>query len=372
MNSSVWHAMTTDPDPRAAVADLRSQMGDRLDALFFFGSTAYDLDEVGPALKRSFDCPIIGCTSSGQIGPGGFRKGGMAATGFGGGNLAMVPHLIHPLVGFQDAVLPMASAIRNEPADGRQHPFGFLVIDGLSMMEERVTSAIYQALGNIPIVGGSAGDDLRFDRTFVYHDGRFLSDAAVLASFRSRGPIVPFMLKHFIPGEPDIVITEADADRRIIREINGEPAADAYARALGLPTEALGPAVFSRHPFLMAIGSGHHVRSIAKVLPDRSLALYCAIDTGLAISIGRSVDPLALLERTLADVRRQAGDPLAVLACDCILRRLEFEDLGTDAEVGEVLARNQVFGFSTYGEQFNGIHVNQTLTGIVLGRPGAR
>ncbi|NTV75006.1 MAG: histidine kinase [Holophaga sp.] len=371
MVDSVWHGLSQDPDPRRAVAELRSQIKDLgLDVLFFFCSPDYDLDEVGEELKRSFNCPIIGCTSSGQLGPVGFQKGGMSATGFGGGNLAMVPHLIHPLVEFQDQVLRIASSIHEAAPSGRNHAFGFLVIDGLSMMEERVTSAIYQALENIPIIGGSAGDDLRFARTFVYFDGKFLSDAAVLASFRARGPVVPFMLKHFIPGEQNLVITDADTDRRILREINGEPAAEVYARTLGVPLEDLGPEVFSRHPLIMAIGSDHHVRSIAKALPDRALALYCAIDTGLVISIGKSVDPFELLDRALSEARRKAGDPFAVLACDCILRRLEFENIGSDREVGELMARNQVFGFSTYGEQFNGIHVNQTLTGIVLGRPG--
>jgi len=372
MDDSVRHGMTQDPDPRVAVAHLKSQLGDAgLDALFFFCSSSYDLDQVAAELKRSFACPIIGCTSAGQVGPHGFQKGGMAATGFRGGNLSMVPHLIHPLAGFQDQVVRIAAAIREEATLGRLHPFGFLVIDGLSMMEERVTSAIYLALGNTPIIGGSAGDDLGFTRTFVYFDGRFLSDAAVLASFRARGPVVPFMLKHFIPGRQNLVITEADADRRLILEINGEPAAAIYARALGLPLEELNSKVFSQHPFLMSIGTEHHVRSIAKVLPDQSLALYCAIDEGLVVSIGESVDPFALLDRTLAEVRQKAGDPLAVLACDCILRRLEFENLGNDDAVGELMASRQVFGFSTYGEQFNGIHVNQTLTGIVLGRPGA-
>lgn len=372
MDDSVRHGMTHDPDPCVAVADLKSQVGDAgLDALFFFCSPSYDLEQVGAELKRSFACPIIGCTSSGQLGPLGFQRGGMAATGFRGGNLSMVPHLIHPLAAFQEQVVRIASAIREETPSGRHHPFGFLVIDGLSMMEERVTSAIYLALENVPIVGGSAGDDLDFSRTFVYFDGRFLSDSAVLASFRARGPVVPFMLKHFIPGKQNLVITEADADRRLILEINGEPAAAVYAQALGLPLEELRAEVFSRHPFLMSIGMDHHVRSIAKALPDQSLALYCAIDAGLVVSIGESVDPFALLDRTLTEVRQKAGDPLAVLACDCILRRLEFENLGNDGSVGELMARSQVFGFSTYGEQFNGIHVNQTLTGIVLGRPGA-
>ena len=38
---------------------------------------------------------------------------------------------------------------------------------------------------------------------------------------------------------------------------------------------------------------------------------------------------------------------------------------------GELLAENQVVGFTTYGEQFNGMHVNQTFTGVALGYPRA-
>jgi len=372
MNCSVWQGKTQDPDPERAILELRSQIENRdLDALFFFCSSTYDLAKVGANLKRSFDCPIIGCTSSGQLGSGGYEKGGMSATGFSGGHLRVVPHLIHPLSKFQDQVLQIASAIKGEKGAGRENAFGLLVIDGLSMMEERVASAIYQALENLPIIGGSAGDDLNFSQTHVYFDGNFIRDAAVLASCRARGRIVPFLVKHFVPGEQNLVITESDPDRRIIQEFNGEPAAEVYARALGISIEELNPEVFSSHPLLMAVGVEYYVRSIAKALPDKSLALYCAIDTGLVVSIGRSVDPILTLERTLEEVRRDVGDPIAVLACDCILRRLEFESSGSDKQVGEILARNQVFGFSTYGEQFNGLHVNQTLTGIVIGRAGA-
>ena len=33
------------------------------------------------------------------------------------------------------------------------------------------------------------------------------------------------------------------------------------------------------------------------------------------------------------------------------------------------LERNRVVGFSTYGEQFNGMHVNQTMTGVAIFAP---
>jgi len=133
----------------------------------------------------------------------------------------------------------------------------------------------------------------------------------------------------------------------------------------------LNPLAFSGHPLLLRIGEDHFIRSIAKMNPDLSLTLYCAIDTGRVVTIGKCNNPFAALDKAFDQLMESVPDPIAILACDCILRRLEFETLGLDREVGEYLARHRVFGFSTYGEQINGLHVNQTLTGIALGRAGA-
>ena len=37
------------------------------------------------------------------------------------------------------------------------------------------------------------------------------------------------------------------------------------------------------------------------------------------------------------------------------------------ASVSKLLAQNHAIGFSTYGEQFHGMHVNQTFTGVAIG-----
>jgi hypothetical protein len=52
--------------------------------------------------------------------------------------------------------------------------------------------------------------------------------------------------------------------------------------------------------------------------------------------------------------------------CDCILRKLEVTDRSLREEFGRIFSGLTVVGFSTYGEQFNSIHINQTLTGVIL------
>ena len=62
----------------------------------------------------------------------------------------------------------------------------FFLIDGLSKMEEKVVGCINQTLVKIPMFGGPAGDDLRFRETFIYKDGEFTSNSAVVTIFRAR------------------------------------------------------------------------------------------------------------------------------------------------------------------------------------------
>ena len=63
---------------------------------------------------------------------------------------------------------------------------------------------------------------------------------------------------------------------------------------------------------------------------------------------------------------------LLTIGCDCFLRRLEIENDGGVESVATLLRQQRVIGFNTYGEQFNGMHINQTFTGVAIGRPVGR
>jgi hypothetical protein len=61
------------------------------------------------------------------------------------------------------------------------------------------------------------------------------------------------------------------------------------------------------------------------------------------------------------------GEVEAVLGFDCILRYIEMEQGQMLSPVSELLRRNKVVGFNTYGEQFGTMHMSQTFTGIAFG-----
>jgi hypothetical protein len=47
---------------------------------------------------------------------------------------------------------------------------------------------------------------------------------------------------------------------------------------------------------------------------------------------------------------------------------LEISKDGLKERVTDLFRRHNAVGFSTYGEQLGGVHMNQTLTGLAFGR----
>ncbi len=246
--------------------------------------------------------------------------------------------------------------------------FGMLLIDGMSRQEEVVVSSVSRFLDPVPLFGGSAGDGLDFGVTWVFADGAFHTNAAVLALIETNHPFSVFKLDHFRPTHKKMVVTEADPARRIVMEINAEPAAPAYAKMLGLDERDLNPMTFAAYPVVVRVGGEYHVRSIQKAEEDGSLRFYCGIDEGLVLTVADGDDIARNLDQALTRLAAELGSVELILGFDCILRRLEAEQKQKTLIVSQVLKRHGVVGFNTYGEQYRSMHVNQTFTGVAIGR----
>lgn len=246
------------------------------------------------------------------------------------------------------------------------------MIDGLCRHEESVARALHDGLGGIAMVGGSAGDGLAFHDTAVLFEGSFHTDSAVLMLAATPHPFTTFKTQHFVSGTRGLVLTGAIPEKRIATEINGFPAAEEYARTIGVDVSQLTPSVFSAHPMVVKIGGADFVRSIQKANPDGSLTFFCAIDEGIVFNVAKSLDFIGNLNALFDDIEQRIGPPRVVIGCDCILRRLELMENGGIDKVSTILREHNVVGFSSYGEQFRGIHVNQTFTGIAIGARGER
>ncbi|HIC81587.1 MAG TPA: GfdT protein [Kiloniellaceae bacterium] len=361
-------------DPRQALASLAQEIGgEDLSLVVLFVSPSGDLPAIAEEAAAVFGAtPVIGCSTAGEISPRGYAEGEIVAVGFPKRHFVALIQFIADLKAMlRKDVVRSTVKLRGELA--RLAPqwtseFAFLMVDGLSLLEDQLVSALSTALGPTPLFGGSAGDGLDFKQTFVIHEGRVHRDAAVLALIRTDCAIKVFNFDHLTPTERKMVVTEADPERRVVREINGEPAAREYARLLGMDPEQLSPFIFAAHPVVVKVGGKHHVRAIQKVEPNGDLTFFSAIDEGLVLTLANPRDIARDLDAALGDLALRSR-PQAIIACDCILRRVEAEQKQAIRALSSILSANKVVGFSTYGEQLNSVHVNQTMTGIAIYAP---
>lgn len=372
-------AMSLAEDTRTAARELHERLWQPgLELVVVFCAPCHDTAELAEALADRFgDTPVIGCTTAGEIAPQGYTAGALVGIGFPSVDFSIVTERIDALNRFEvsDSTRILRSLLtkRDRALAARAEPFedkgsfAMLLVDGMSMREETVVSALHSVLVDIPLFGGSAGDDLRFEQTFVLHEGRFHDNAGVIALFTSARRFSVFRTEHFISSDRKMVVTGADPQRRIVTEINAEPAGREYARMVGLDGEPLTPMIFAAHPVVVRVGGQYHVRSIQKVNEDESLTFFCAIDEGIVLTVAEGVDPVASFEQLMGRLEGEIGPLDLVLGCDCILRRLEMEQRQLQRTMSDLLARNNVVGFCAYGEQYNGMHVNQTFTGVAIG-----
>jgi hypothetical protein len=257
------------------------------------------------------------------------------------------------------------------PDSAPSRRFALSFIDGLANAEETVVSAIAWALDGIPLVGGSAGDDLSFRETVLLHQGAIHRRAAVVVLVETDYPFQIFKSDHFEPTATKFVVTASDDEQRIVHELNAEPAAREYAMAVGLDPEALTPMSFAAYPLAVKVGGEYFCRSIRRMNADGSLSFFCAIDEGVVLTLAQPRDIVETTRSELARLEAALGGIDLIIGFDCVLRRLDAESRQVRQGICDLYRRYDVVGFETYGEQYRAMHLNQTFTGIAIGRPPA-
>ncbi|WP_461482734.1 nitric oxide-sensing protein NosP [Porticoccus sp.] len=349
-----------------------------MESVIFFCSVEYDLPALARALKNQFgDIMLIGCTTAGEITPLGTGKGSITGFSLPKSSFAVEAALIENLhhFSFSDTKILLSEVMQAFRSKAfmpvESHSFAFSLLDGLSIREELVLKSLSDSLGDIPLVGGSAGDDLFFKDTHVFFGDRFYRNAAVIILVNTSCPFEVFSTHHLTPEDNKLVVTAADAAARIVHELNAEPAALEYAQAVGVPLDELSLTTFALYPIGVKLHDQFHIRAVQRVNDDLSLTLFCAIDEGVVLSTGRRGDIVEHLRTTLEYLKKQVGSPQLIIGCECIFRQLEIDELQIHTVISGLLREFNVIGFYTYGEQFNAQHVNQTFSGVAIGMPQA-
>lgn len=360
-----------DPEPADQIA---KQLGPGpFELVCLFVSPEADFTALVAATAHLFGgADVLACTTAGEIGRAGYEDDQIIAVAFRKDHFKALTYAIEKLDEIEEqsvagALIEARLSLTQKTPDWSSE-FAFLMVDGLSLREEQLTAFLSAGLGPTPLFGGSSGDGTRFGQTWLARNGEVMRNAAIVVVLRCDRPVRVFSLDHLVPTEQRMVVTSASPEDRVVHEINAEPAALEYARLLGLDPNQLDQFTFAEHPVVVRLGDVHHVRAIQQVKENHDLVFFSAINEGMVLTLATHDDIVAHLDRGLNELAKH-DKPEFILGCDCILRRIEAGRLQKTRAVSDVLSAHHVVGFSTYGEQIGGLHVNQTLTGVAIYPP---
>jgi hypothetical protein len=336
--------------------------------VLYFASSSYHPQELAAAMDGSFPgATVFGCTTSGELISGKMTKGSIVAMGFSSDIIGDVMIQMVPNISTEDNVskaFTLFSDYYKTPVlelDPTKY-VGMVICDGLTKAEEKIMDSIGN-LTDITFIGGSAGDDLKFERTYVFANGQAYSDVALLALLKPVGTFDVIKTQSFCSTNHKLVATKVDEANRIVLEFDHKPAVEAYASAIGHSTMKVAEG-FMSHPLGLMVDEEPYVRSPQQA-NNGAMTFYCNVKEGMEMTVLTSTDIIADTTTAIQEKQHQIGKFKAVINFNCILRTLQLESQGNCKQYGEIFAQFPMIGFSTYGEAYIG-HINQTATILVF------
>lgn len=360
-------AFSVKTDIQDAVQDIQTQLGDfKTKLLIFFASSTIDPSDLAERIEAAFpSAETFGCSTAGEIVTGKMLTNSVVVMAFN--RQAIKNSKVEVLDDLNKESHRAFNAFERHfdkpmsKMDPKQY-VGIILIDGLSGKEELIMDRIGD-FTNVNFIGGSAGDDLKFNETYVYANGKSYTNAAVLAILEPSTEFSFVKTQSFRPLQKKLLVTKANESNREILEFNHKPAATAYAEALGT-TVADAPNHFKHNPVGILFEGDPFVRSPQQIKGD-SMLFYCGVKEGIELTLLESTDIISDTKNALEKTRSELGSISGIINFNCILRTLELREKGITAAYGELFTDYPTIGFSTYGEQFIG-HMNQTATMLVF------
>lgn len=243
-----------------------------------------------------------------------------------------------------------------------KNAFALLLCDGLTGMEESIITTFYFVDDNFKIIGGSAGDNLKFKETFIFIGSKRVYSVGLFFNIAKRTSIIKENI--YISSGRRLLITGADPINRIVKTFNKVPASTEYARILNVREEDLSK-YFMSNPLGKIYRNEIFIASPMQVNNDKSIKFYCQLMTNTFVEVLKSVDPVAEIKST---IKSMPFKPTFTLVINCILRSLKFQQENIWKSIDkEILSFcSNTAGFISYGEQFYKAHVNQTMVLLIV------
>ena len=380
----VGRAVAGDAREAAMAAACSAVRGDDPKLLIVFAAITYDPAGVVAGLREAAPgVPVVGCTTHGELGPGGPTDGTVTVAAIGGPGFSVSTAVAERVAGRQrEAGAEVARCA--EQVEPLAHRVQLLLTDGMIRDQEAILRGVYSVVGAaMPLFGGACADGWRMTGGYLIAGERILTDAVIAVTIASEGPLSIAVRHGWRKVGKPMIVTGSGNGR--VYTLDDAPAMDSYLDQLGAPAEAYtDPAAFMTFAMSRPLGvqrrNGVEARNLSTEIDieGRSIGGGSAIDHG-GLTWAMEGDEASILAAT-GTACREATEGLhgralvGMLTFSCAALRAVLGDEGIRRE-GERLqewANGAPFaGFYTYGEiarvrGIDGFH-NQTLAVLALG-----
>jgi hypothetical protein len=204
------------------------------DLVIIFPSASYDLDALhAAAMEAAGPASVVGCTTVGAFTSDTQVPSGCVATHIASGDLSFgVCHVERDDADIAGVTHRAAETARDRAGEERYDSALMLLTDALTPDQREVARGAYEVTSAVvPLVGGAAGDDMRFEVTTTFGEGRALTNGIVCVWATSDRPIGVGVFHGWRPFSKPMLVTRAEGP--VIHELDGLPALEAYLSVRG-------------------------------------------------------------------------------------------------------------------------------------------
>lgn len=369
MNASVGIADGEDAYAVGANAcqDAVNRLGDKHpDALLVFSSVQYNQEKMLQGVRSVAPSAVLaGCSTAGEITTAGpAKRHSVSVMALKSGTIAFFAGIGENIAsGAKEAGKAAADAVKKQAPGGTLSAF-MMFPDVLVGNGADIVRGVLQGLGShFPLVGGAAGDDFEFKKTYQYLNDKVYSGAVVGLGLHGKLAMGIGVKHGWIPVGTPKKVTKSNGS--ILHELDGKPAIKIYEdyfgpeRAVELRTEALARLAIT-YPLGMKVEGSDEFLIRDPITVDEKGSITCAAEipegSEIRLMIGSREEAVKVATLAAENALEQldGGKPKAVIVFNCIARRKLFGDRSGDEidAIQEVLGKDvPLIGFYTYGEQ---------------------
>ncbi len=338
------------------------EAGGKADLIIVFSSVAYEQKEVIDGVKSvSKEIPLVGCSDAGEITTLGPTSRSVAVMALQAPNMEFAIGVGN---GADKNSYEAGKEVAQEAKKKAKKPFSLFLmfLDGLAENGAAAVRGAQSILGeNFPIMGGSAGDDFLFKKTYQYYNDQILTNSVVGVGLSGDFTFGVGVRHGWEPIGLPMKATKSQGGKLI--EIDNRPALSIYEDYFGKKAEDLTKEPIARiaytYPLGLSVQASPELLLRDVIIANEKGEITCAAEipegSEIRLMMGDSEKAITAAKEAAQNALSQLKEasPKAIFVFNCIARH-KLLGLKVDKEIiaiQNVLGKDiPLIGFYTYGE----------------------